>query len=84
LKASYRDALAAGDPRVVFVHLTGPPALIAARLKKRHDHFMPATMLESQLATLEPPANALVFSCEKSPERIVAELLQHWGLAKPA
>jgi gluconokinase len=84
LKASYRDALAAGDPRVGFVHLTGPPALIAERLKKRHDHFMPATMLESQFATLEPPANALVINCEKSPPQIVAELLQHWGLTEPA
>jgi gluconokinase len=81
LKASYRDTLTDGDPRVGFVHLTGPAALIEARLKNRTGHFLPPAMLESQLATLEPPANALVFSCEKSPETIVAELLQHWGLA---
>jgi gluconokinase len=84
LKASYRDALTAGDPRVGLVHLTGPPALIEARLKSRRSHFLPPTLLESQLAILEPPANALVFSCEKSPEVIVAELLQHWGLTELA
>ena len=83
LKAGYRDILSAGDPRVGFVHLTGPPALIAARLKSRPAHFLPPTLLESQLAILEPPANALVFSCEQPPETIVAQLLQHWGLADP-
>lgn len=84
LKASYRDALAASDPRVSLVHLTGPPALIEARLRSRRSHFLPPTLLESQFAILEPPANALVFSCEKSPEVIVAELLQHWGLTELA
>lgn len=84
LKASYRETLAVGDPRVVFVHLTGPRALIEERLKGRRDHFLPATLLDSQFATLEPPVNALVFSCEKSPETIVGELLDHWGLADPA
>jgi gluconokinase len=39
---------------VVFVHLDGSAEQIGARLSKRLDHFMPASMLESQLATLEP------------------------------
>jgi gluconokinase len=81
LKAKYRDELAAGDTRVQFVHLTGPQTLIAERLKNRHGHFMPPTLLASQLAILEPPAGALVFSCEKSPEKIVAELFQALGIA---
>jgi gluconokinase len=83
LKASYRDTLAAGDLRVGFVHLTGPPALIAERLKNRPAHFLSPTLLENQLTILEPPANALVFSCEQTPEAIVGQLLQHWGLANP-
>jgi gluconate kinase len=37
---------------------------------------MSPELLASQLATLEPPSNALTFSCEKSPEEIVAELIQ--------
>jgi gluconokinase len=76
LKASYREQLQGSDARVRFVYLTGPPELIAERLKQRHDHFMPPALLPSQLATLEPPTNALVFSCEKSPDEIVAELIQ--------
>ncbi len=81
LKAKYRDELAAGDARVKFVHLTGPPGLIEDRLKNRRGHFMPPTLLKSQFAILEPPAQALVFSCEKSPEKIVAELIQTLGVA---
>src|SRR6267378_5993719 len=44
LKAKYRKALAADDPRVKFVHLAGPPALIADRLKNRRGHFMPPAL----------------------------------------
>ena len=76
LKAAYRDLLQGNDPRVKFVHLTGPRALIEERLKARRNHFMPATLLASQWATLEPPADALTFSCEKSPEEIVTALAQ--------
>lgn len=76
LKEKYREHLQGGDARVRFVHLTGPPELIAGRLKQRRDHFMPPELLASQLAILEPPANALVFSCEKPPDEIVAELIQ--------
>jgi gluconokinase len=81
LKAAYRNLLKGDDPRVQFVFLTGPRALIEERLKARKDHFMPATLLESQLATLESPADALTFSCEKSPEEIVAALIQTLSMA---
>ena len=81
LKAKYRGTLTAGDPRVKFVHLTGPPTVIEQRLKARRGHFMPPTVLASQLAILEPPADAPVFSCEKSPPEIVAKLLHNFGIA---
>ena len=84
LKAKYRDELAAGDARVKFVYLTGPPALIAERLKNRRGHFMPPALLASQLATLEPPTGALVISCAQSPEAMVAKLLQILGITVPA
>lgn len=83
LKAKYRDELAADDARVKFVHLTGPRTLIAERLKNRRGHFLPPALLESQLAILEPPWDALVFNCEKSPKKIVAELIQVLGIAVP-
>jgi gluconokinase len=76
LKAKYREQLGAGDARVRFVFLTGPYDLIEERLKNRTGHFMPPTLLASQFAILEPPADALTFSCEKTPEEIVTELVQ--------
>ncbi len=80
LKAKYRDVLAKKNSRVKFVHLTGSPALIAERLKKRRGHFLPPALLASQFAILEAPANALLFSCEQSPEKIVTELIHALGL----
>lgn len=55
LKRSYRDQLRSHAPEVVFVHLTGDPATIAARLDARAHEFMPGSLLDSQLATLETP-----------------------------
>lgn len=75
LKTKYRDVLAKKNPRVKFVHLIGSQTLIAERLKKRRGHFMPPSLLASQFAILEPPTDALVFSCEQSPKKIVAELI---------
>jgi gluconokinase len=75
LKAKYREQLEGGDARVRFVFLTGSQELIEERLKRRSGHFMPPTLLASQFATLEPPSDALTFSCEKTPEQIVSELV---------
>jgi carbohydrate kinase, thermoresistant glucokinase family len=55
LKRSYRDRLRDRIGTVAIVHLTGEPALIGARLAARRDHFMPPSLLESQIADLEPP-----------------------------
>ena len=58
LKKAYRDRLAqAGDVR--FVHLRGDRAAIAARLAARRHRYMPATLLDSQFATLELPGDAI-------------------------
>src|SRR2546425_4323144 len=53
LKRSYRDFLARGRPEVRLLYLHGDIELIAARLAARRGHFMPASLLGSQLATLE-------------------------------
>jgi gluconokinase len=55
LRRSYRDVLR--DPHVVFVYLRGSRDEIARRLATRHGHFMPLALLDSQFATLEPPAD---------------------------
>lgn len=56
LRKSYRSFMTekAGEP-ILFVHLDGTKETIASRMENRTGHFMPAKMLESQLATLEPP-----------------------------
>ncbi len=54
LKRSYRDVLR--GPHVTFVFLDGTHDEIAARLAKRHGHYMPYSLLDSQFADLEPPS----------------------------
>jgi carbohydrate kinase (thermoresistant glucokinase family) len=55
LKRRYRDLLRMGAPdlRIVFLH--GPQALLAERMAARQGHYMPASLLRSQLESLEPP-----------------------------
>jgi carbohydrate kinase (thermoresistant glucokinase family) len=56
LKRSYRDAIRAHAKRdVAFVHLRGTREVLAARIAGRKGHFMPASLLDSQLKTLEMP-----------------------------
>ncbi|OAV51923.1 gluconokinase [Rhizobium sp. WYCCWR10014] len=56
LKRIYRDRLrAAAGGNLFFVYLEGSKALLTKRMGARKGHFMPASLLESQLATLEPP-----------------------------
>lgn len=54
LRRAYRDRLRAAPGRTLFVHLTGAESLLAERMNARPDHFMPPSLLPSQLATLEP------------------------------
>ena len=78
LKRSYRDVLRTGAPGLQFVFLRGPRALLADRLASRRGHFMPPSLLESQLATLEDPGSeegAWVCDISKSPEELVADLV---------
>ena len=54
LRRAYRDRIRSAEPDVVFVHLDGSRDLLASRAASRPGHFMPAALLDSQLATLEP------------------------------
>ena len=56
LKRRYRDLLIGDRPGVRLVQLTGDETLIRQRIEARPDHYMPPTLLSSQLATLEPPS----------------------------
>lgn len=53
LKRSYRDLLRKGHPSVWFAHLDVRPEVLRVRLEARRGHFMPASLLGSQLATLQ-------------------------------
>jgi gluconokinase len=76
LKQRYRDVLAKGRPDVRFVYLKGAEALLRSRLEKRRGHYMPASLLASQIATLEEPADAVTVDVDGSPEAIAAEIRQ--------
>ena len=55
LKRSYRDMIVGNRPEVRLVYLRGSRTLNAGRLAGRHGHFMPASLLQSQIDTLEEP-----------------------------
>lgn len=78
LKAIYRDRLRGEDTaeEMVFILLNGSRETIQKRLSARKGHFMPPTLLDSQLATLEPTPDLRVVSLEKTPDEIVAEILR--------
>ena len=74
LKEAYREALRRGvDCR--FVHLRGSIELIRARLAVRRHRYMPASLLESQFAVLEPPTDAIEIDVAAPPAECVAAIL---------
>ncbi|MFC1419741.1 gluconokinase [Streptacidiphilus cavernicola] len=82
LKRRYRDTLRAACPGVRFVHLSGSRELIAERLDGRSGHFMPASLLESQFATLEPltpDEHGVVLDVGQDPEHLVTEAARLLG-----
>jgi gluconokinase len=80
LKEKYRQTLTENAPSVKLVYLSGPPALLQARLAGREAHYMKANMLESQLAALEVPGNALKIDIDQSPEKIVEDICHGCGV----
>lgn len=56
LRRRYRDRLRRAVPDLRFVHLQGDRTVLEGRLAKRRGHYMPASLLDSQLQTLEPPS----------------------------
>ena len=78
LKRSYRDILRAEASELRFVFLRGTRALLAERLAGRRGHFMPSSLLDSQLATLQEPSpdeEAWVCDIRESPRDLVAALV---------
>ena len=76
LKRAYRDVLAGGLDDVRYVHLTGDTRVVAARLAGRKGHFMNPALLDSQIATLEEPDEAVDIDVALTPEAQVAAIRQ--------
>lgn len=78
LKRRYRDVLLRDRPDVRLVYLSGDADVIAGRMSRRKDHFMPPTLLASQFAALEEPGldeNPLVVSIHPTARRVVEQIL---------
>lgn len=78
LRRAHRDVLRSGAPDVVFVHLDGPVEAIRSRMAVRTGHFMPASLLDSQVATLEPLAadeRGVVLDVRADPDVLVEQVL---------
>jgi gluconokinase len=87
LRRSYRDLLCEGHPSVWFVHLLAPPELIAARVNARTGHYMPASLLKSQLATLEPlqpDEPGMGVDTSGAPAAVAARALRQLRAERPA
>lgn len=79
LRRHNRDQLRSHCPGLEFVHLSGSPAVIARRQASRPDHFMPASLLDSQFATLEPlgaDERGITIDVDQDIDAIVATLAE--------
>lgn len=79
LRHAYRDVLRTASDQLCFLHLAGSPDVVTERVGHRRNHYMPASLVDSQYATLEPLAPdefgvALDFTLP--PERIVEQFLK--------
>jgi len=82
LKRVYRDRIRAVAPAVIFVHLHGSKQLLHSRAAARTDHFMPADLLDSQLAILEAlgaDEAGFVVDVADAPDEIVQAIVERLG-----
>ena len=86
LKRRYRDTLRQGVPALRLVHLVGSRELLATRLAARRGHYMPASLLDSQLATLEPPGpdeRAITLDIAAATDTLVQDALARLQVPTP-
>lgn len=82
LKRRYRDVLRSGAPGVEFVHLTAPFAVLRARIAGRVGHFMPQSLLRSQVDQLEPleaDEDGFTLDVRRAPEDVTDVVLAKLG-----
>jgi len=86
LKRRYRTVIIGNRPDVRLIYLKGDMGLIGRRIATRHEHFMPAALLQSQFDALEEPGpdeNPVVVSVEPRPREIVAQVLEALKMQAP-
>jgi len=74
LKERYRQRLARGIEQIEWIWLKGDFELIHSRLLKRQHRYMPASLLESQFAALEPPSHAIAVDVNADVPTCVAQI----------
>jgi carbohydrate kinase (thermoresistant glucokinase family) len=86
LKRAYRHRLLHSRPEVQLVYLKGSKELIAERVSRRRNHFMPPALLDSQFETLEEPRGAerpIVINVAMPPNRVIERILTLTRLHEP-
>ncbi|MBF6298818.1 gluconokinase [Nocardia amamiensis] len=82
LKRVYRDRLRATVPEAFFLHLDVPRVELERRITNRREHFLPPSLLDSQLATLEPldaDEKGVTVDATRTPEELVREVVAMLG-----
>jgi gluconokinase len=82
LRQSYRDALAM--PGVRFIYLKVSEAVVRERLARRRGHFFNPALLESQLATLEEPRDAIVVDADQPDLEVTQQIVRALSAAATA
>jgi gluconokinase len=81
LKSSYRALILDGTRDVRLVHLSAPVEVLRERVAARRHHFMPSTLVDSQLATLEPPEEGVTIDATPPVQEIVGTIISVLGLS---
>jgi len=79
LRSDHRQQLRQLPFRRMFIYLAGSKATIAARMNSRPDHFMPTSLLDSQLASMQPPTDepeVIEISIEPSLDEVIASCIE--------
>ena len=80
LKRSYRDILRQAQGKVHFVHLSPPIEANRQRMESRQGHYMKASMIQSQLDTLQPLAadeQGVVITSAGAPDEVMVEVMRY-------
>lgn len=80
LKQSYRDILGIDQQQIFSVYLKGSLKLLQERLTSRSHQYMNDSLLNSQLQTMEEPADGLIVAIDGSPEEICTEIIEGLGI----